>query len=474
MQKFLTTIVLSCLYVTALATNNTDDYSLANSSAAKAWTDNSVVFGTKDDTLNLTAPQTSKKKWPVNFQATRSISGNPAAVDIEVGTGKLQSYLEQLLNIHNDHGIYLGGAFMGDTNVLLSGGIPNPQQWTENGLLLLGLAIDTDKLMGLKGGTFAVQFLQFNGQDTNSQAGSVQGYNSLPGSPPLNRSELYQLWYRQALFNNKLIIRVGKTVPTFDFDNVIKPIPIDSSYQSIQAVSSLLYTPAFVNPSMLGAMPGYYNSAYGVTASYAPIKQWYITYGIYDSDLAAGEQTGLLAGPSFNGSYFDIGETGATWLLGGNELPGNIGVGGWHQSGLVQGTPDLSQNGASGYYAFADQRLWYQDPFEDSNGLTSFMQYGKNESDVLPMTQYIGAGLTAFGLIPHRECDSMGAGLAYSWLNPAIFIRHNELMYQWYYQAQVIKDIFYIEPAITYIPMPGATPEATAAWAGTLRAILLF
>ena len=68
----------------------------------------------------------------------------------------------------------------------------------------------------------------------------------------------------------------------------------------------------------------------------------------------------------------------------------------------------------------------------------------------------------------------MGAGLAYSWLNPAIFIRHNELMYQWYYQAQVIKDIFYIEPAITYIPMPGATPEATAAWAGTLRAILLF
>lgn len=50
--------------------------------------------------------------------------------------------------------------------------------------------------------------MQFNGQDANGQAGSVQGYNSLPGPEPLNRSELYQLWYRQTLFEDRLIFRM--------------------------------------------------------------------------------------------------------------------------------------------------------------------------------------------------------------------------------------------------------------------------
>ncbi len=36
--------------------------------------------------------------------------------------------------------------------------------------------------------------------------------------------------------------------------------------------------------------------------------------------------TGLtgLTGPTFNGSYFHIGETGFNWLLGAKSLPGNM------------------------------------------------------------------------------------------------------------------------------------------------------
>ncbi len=47
--------------------------------------------------------------------------------------------------------------------------------------------------------------MQFNGQPTNEQAGSVQGHISLEGPEPLDRSELNELWWRQELFDEKLI-----------------------------------------------------------------------------------------------------------------------------------------------------------------------------------------------------------------------------------------------------------------------------
>ena len=89
------------------------------------------------------------------------------------------------------------------------------------------------------------------------------------------------------------------------------------------------------------------------------------------------------------------------------------------------------------------------------------------------MKQYVGAGFTAFGLVANRADDSFGFGTALSWLNQKSFARETELMYQIYYQASIINGI-YIEPALSYIPTPGASPNLSAAWAGTLRAIVLF
>src|SRR3990167_6601279 len=409
---------------------------------------------------------------PIHKFESSNISANIAAVNIPTGTGLLQDLIAKKLGIQNDYGIQFGGAWLGDINNLISGGISNPKRWTANSLFLFGATIDTQKLMGLQGGLFGIQFLQFNGQNTNGQAGSIQGYNSLPGSPPLNRSELYQLWYRQELFNNKLFIRVGKSIPTDDFNNVIKPVPLKAADLFIPAVSSLLYTPLFVNTSLLGVIPGYYNSTYGITVSFAPIKQWYISYGGYDGNGANGVQTGL-TGPTFNGSYFNIIETGISWLLGQDNKPGDFAIGVWRHTGKIAGPPTISEKNTSGYYLFGTQRLWYRNPGLDASGISIFYQYGKNNSEALEMTQYLGGGVTAFGLVPHRENDSMGFGISLSWLNHHSFNRSTELMYQGYYQAKVV-NFLYLEPAISYIPTPGASKELPASWAWTLRAIFIF
>lgn len=398
------------------------------------------------------------------------ISSNPAAVEDSPSSGRAQRYIEKAFGIKDNYGFNYGGAWLGDVDELLSGGVPHAKRSTGNSLLLANLTWDPEKITRWKGALFGAEFLQLNAQDTNGQAGVVQGYNSLPGPPPLSRGELYQLWYRQKLFNDKLSVRIGKLVPTIDFNNVIRPVPIGQGAQSVPSVTGLIYTPIFINTTMLGVVPGYYNSAYGGVISFMPVKQWYALYGIYDGSLAQGKQTGL-EGPNFNGTYVQLGEIGFAWLIHG--LPGTVAVGAWNQHGPIITSPTLTENGASGFYSFGAQRLWYRDPTENNSGISAFYQYGINNSDVMPMTQFVGFGLTAFGLVPKRPDDSFGVGTAISWLNQSIFSQRTESMFQVYYQAQVVSGIF-LEPVVSYIPNPGANPNLPQAWAGTLRAIVLF
>ena len=74
-------------------------------------------------------------------------------------------------------------------------------------------------------------------------------------------------------------------------------------------------------------------------------------------------------------------------------------------------------NGADGIYLFGTQRLYFEDPEENNNGLTSFYQFGATNTDLVFIHRYFGAGLTYFGPIPGRDDDSCGFGVAYGTTN---------------------------------------------------------
>lgn len=394
-------------------------------------------------------------------EASYGISGNPGAVNVLTGTGELG----RLVHIPEDSGVRLGGLWMGDTNVLVSAG----HGWTSNSSLIVDLYIDLQKAVGWKGASLGSEFLQFNGQPTNADAGVVQGYNSLPGDPPLNRSELYQLWFRQNFFDNKLSIRIGKTVPTYHFNNVSKPVPTDNPAIAIPSVTGLIYTPIFVNTTMDGALGGYYNSVYGAVATIAPVKELYINLGFYDGNVARGVQTGL-KGPHFNGYYFSIAEVGYGWST---SKPGIVALGGWYQSGRLTAATQ-TQTGTGGIYAFGSQALWIKDSTTVSKGnVSGFFQFGWSNSRTLNMNLFAGAGLTAFALLPNRPNDSFGMGVAFSRLNRHLYSRYSELMFQTYYQGQIYGSI-YFQPVLSYIPTPGAHPTKSNVCALTARLIILF
>ena len=424
-------------------------------------------------------------------RGSEPISANPAAVDIIAGTGALG----RLLGFDKDSGIRLGGLWIGDASGVLSGG-QNPGMWGLNSLAILDLNLDTEKLMGWAGGSFGTEFLQFNGQNTNSLAGAFPGFDSIEAGPPFNRSQLYELWYRQTVFDDKLIFRIGKSVPTYDFNNVVRPVPVGDPSAAIPAVTALAYTPIFVNPTMLGVIPGYYNSATGITTTFAPTKSVYMNYGFYDGNLALGHQTGL-SGPRFNGYYFHIGEIGRSYRLGEQQKPGNFGVGVWGQTGKLQDLRGGSTNGAIGMYFFGAQRLWFRSPGVDNSGVSGFYQYGVNNSNALHARQYVGGGLTAFGLVPKRPDDSFGLGLNCTWLTSGVDgadiffqsppnarplpnqLRPSQLMFQCYYQMKLV-DGWFFQTNLTDIPTPGIPPQSghrtsfPNALAITLRLTVLF
>jgi len=87
--------------------------------------------------------------------------------------------------------------------------------------------------------------------------------------------------------------------------------------------------------------------------------------------------------------------------------------------------------------------------FRSQDDLTAWQRSGERAKIVgeaipllEPVKEYLGLGLTGFGLAPHRPGDSIGVGMAWSWLNPNLGDRSSELMFQGYYQTRIAEGVY--------------------------------
>jgi len=149
---------------------------------------------------------------------------------------------------------------------------------------------------------------------------------------------------------------------------------------------------------------------------------------------------------------------GLDWVAAG-KYPGQLGAGLWYQTGQLRGPPGISENGAGGFYLFGGQRIWGRSAENPAShrkdkiviptseqkqnaSVSTFVQFGINNSETLPVKEYLGLGFTGFGLVPHRPDDSIGVGMAWSWLNPNLGDRSSELMFQGYYQTRIAEGVY--------------------------------
>jgi porin len=127
----------------------------------------------------------------------------------------------------------LGGVWIGGGNSLMSGGVdPGASGYSS---LIVDFSVDLGRFAGLKGSSIGVGFLQLNNQAVNTDAGSVLGYIGLVSSEPFNRSELLEAWWRQELFDKHLVVRVGKSNPAIDFQDVMRPVNTPHAARGHQA-----------------------------------------------------------------------------------------------------------------------------------------------------------------------------------------------------------------------------------------------
>ncbi len=395
--------------------------------------------------------------------------------------------------------IRLGGLFAPQFNWTASGGV-RPHSTFGGLVLTYNLGVDSQKTLGIPGGTFGIEMLEYTGGATNHAAGSVQQYDGLNGPPPRFRHlELLQLWWHQRLFNDKLIFQIGKMNAAGSFGAVLSPVAISNPKLQDTDISVLTWALSGINPTMFGRIPIYPNTAYGAAVHLAPVKNFYASYGIFDGGAAMGKQTGMMYEPRITPYKFQVGELGATWLLGEENKPGRFGIGGWVQTGDLF-TPYLThQNGAQGFYMYANQRLWYRNPDRDNSGLVTFLQFGRTNDHAAMVNTYFGGGLTAIGMAPVLPNNRISVGIAYSKLNDAPFagvfffpgvpshslkLRADELMFQIALQTTYVIPMpkgfwaanipLTTAASYTYIPTPGERLDLPAAHLVTTRLVVMF
>jgi carbohydrate-selective porin OprB len=418
--------------------------------------------------------------------------------------------LQKSLGLPADAPLQIGGiaSFIG--NRLTSGGLkPN----TSSGERVFGFnaALDMERLFPfapIPGGELFSSMIQYEGGKASQYAGSIQGYDSVNAWSEKygrHRLELYEVYWRQRLLDNRLIIKVGKIMGAAEFaqPNYPPTIPQDPSRMA-WTISDLFFVPVGYLPIFQGKLPTYANTAWGAIVTVQPTPAIYAKYGFFDGNSIRYE-TGPRIGPNLNENTFQIAEASLSWELGEERKAGRISGGFWKQSGLMAaGMLDpikggvLLEHGARGFFAVANQRLWYLND-TDPRGLVGWANFGYSPSQTSAVQHYLGGGVTALGLVPIRPQDTISFGFAWSRLNqgaiagtvfasplPAPWgwpispyasqtrLNSTERMYQITYRFVLIPGKIVFDAGYTAIPNPGYRPNIPWANAVTLRSFVVF
>lgn len=320
----------------------------------------------------------------------------------------------------------------------------------------LSLTVDTARLLKIPGGKFYVDLEDHAGRNPSTVlVGDLQIFDKENTIPYL---QIYELWYQQKLFGDRLRLKVGKLDANTEFGVVDNGLPfLNSSAQ----VSPTVY----LMPTTPDPMPS-------INVTFAPTKFYYASFGAYYANRSVG--FGNLVGTPQNaqlsdtGSFF-IGETGLIWQhLPALGYPGNLRLGAWGHTGSFTRLDGSKQRGVYGGYAIFDQTLWQPEGEPPAGrGIRAFVEYGQTQRTISPIDLHLGGGFTWTGPLASRPQDLVGFSPQYAHISAAAGLpQPYELALEAFYRFQVVRWAW-IMPDLQYIINPGGQyPNALVA---TLR-----
>ncbi len=235
-------------------------------------------------------------------------------------------------------GIAINARLAADYSKVFSGGA-SPGGTAFRHLFQLNTTINLERLLGLRNATLFSNFQNQSGDDGSRDVGDIQRYSNIDAD---GRTQLSELWYEHALFNDKLRVRVGKIDPNATF---AAPLNGGEFINSSPGISPTIIVPHYPDP------------ATGAQVIFAPSERFYIGGGAFDGSEQEGVHIGSYGPSHLYGPPADLSlilEGGVLWGTALSARPGRLALGAWHHTGTFAHLNDTgAEHGTTGFLSHA-------------------------------------------------------------------------------------------------------------------------
>lgn len=357
------------------------------------------------------------------------------------------------------------GDIMGNT----SGGIKTGTRYLDNLDVVIGL--DGEKLIGSKGTTAVVSFLNNNGgRPSKDLVGDAQGVNNI--EVPAATTKLYQAYIQQNVMDDKLSVLAGLYGADSEFEIT------DSSALFIHSTYG---TGTAFSQSGENGPPIFPFTAIGGRVKVQPTPESYIQVAVTDGvpgdpNNPYGTQISL----SKAQGAFMIGEIGYA------KDKSKLAFGAWRYTNKFDDWQEVDSDGnpvkknSQGFYLIGEHPLYKE--AEGDRGLAGFARFGVADGAVNEFSFAWSTGLVYTGLIPCRPLGQLGVGIAGAY-NSSEFkdaqsaagtpVENAETAIELTY-SDAVTSWLSVQPDIQYIINPGTDPALDNALVLGMRTTVTF